>query len=416
MTQPAPTALAAAAAVADRLTEPRTGRSSDGRARPQSLAGGAVGIALLHIERALSGHGDEKTAHRWLSFAVSEPLSTGANANLFHGAPALGLVLHAAAATTSRYRRPLAAVDDQVVALTRSRLAAAGARIDRGDGLPMREFDLIHGLTGLGVYHLHRHPAHPVTRDVLAYLVRLTHHPLLTGNDVRRGNHSLPPWWLPVGLTGEPDPTRYPHGHGNLGVSHGISAVIALVSLAVLQDLNVPGGRDAIAVLCAWTDQWRQDTDAGAWWPGYLTIDHLRYGIDRSQQPRPSWCYGIAGTARAQQLAGQALADPVRQHTAEMAILAVLRDPAQRELLSDIGLCHGKAGLMHAGWRMAADARNPDLVGALSDITAQLTIQVSGSTGDSEFMDGAAGAALALQTAGTGTAPASCWDAFLLLA
>lgn len=414
MTGPDPTALAVAAAIADRLADPRTGRSSGGRARPQSLAGGAVGIALLHIECALSGHGDEKTAHRWLSLAAAEPLSTGANANLFHGAPALGLVLHAAAATTSRYRRPLAAVDDQVVALTRSRLAAAHARIDRGDRLPMREFDLIHGLTGLGVYHLHRHPDHPVTRDVLGYLVRLTHP--LPGDDPCRVGDGLPPWWLPVGLTGEPDPTQYPHGHGNLGVAHGISAVIALLSLAILHNLHVPGCQNAIAALCAWTDQWRQHTDTGAWWPGYLTIDHARHGIDQAQQPRPSWCYGIAGTARAQHLAGQALADPARRQTAETALLAVLRDPVQRERLPDIGLCHGKAGLLHAGSRVAADTRNPDLTGALSDLITQLTRQVSGSTGDPELMDGAAGAALALHTAGTGTTPASCWDAFLLLA
>ncbi|MGM1058382.1 hypothetical protein [Saccharothrix sp. Mg75] len=38
----------------------------------------------------------------------------------------------------------------------------------------MAEYDLICGLSGLGAYHLHRHPQHEITAEVLSYLVRLT--------------------------------------------------------------------------------------------------------------------------------------------------------------------------------------------------------------------------------------------------
>lgn len=256
-------ALAAATAIAE--TQALQAWPLSGRARPQSLAGGAVGIALLHIERARSGYGDEALAHAWLKLAASEPISTGGNANLFHGAPALGFALHAAG--TTRYRRTLAALDDTTITLTRTRLAAAHARIDRRNPLLIREFDLIHGLTGLGVYHLHRHPAHPVTRDVLAYLVRLTHP--LPG---RPNATDVPPWWMPVGLSSEPHP-NYPQGHGNLGMAHGISAVMALLSLAVLHGVPATGARDALARLCAWTDHWCHHDTTGPWWPGYLTSD-----------------------------------------------------------------------------------------------------------------------------------------------
>lgn len=413
MTPPDPVALAAAGAVAAALADPPTApaASADPRKRSQSLAGGAVGIALLHIERARSGHGDEATAHRWLSLAASEQVSVGGNANLFHGAPALGYVLDAAVGITGRYRRTLTAIDAQITTITHTRLAAAHARIDRGDPLLMREFDLVHGLTGFGVYHLRRHPDHPITRDVLAYLVRITR-PLPITRDSPNLADDLPPWWMPVGLTGDPSP-QFPYGHGNLGVAHGISAVIALLSLAVLHDLPVPGARDAIATLCAWTDQWRGHT-AGPWWPGYLTANNARR-VDPPQQPRPSWCYGVAGTARAQQLAGLALADDTRQRVAEDAVLAALRDPTQRALLPDIGLCHGQAGLLQASWRMATCARTGDLAAELPDLAARLTNQLSGLVTDPELMEGAAGAALALHTIGTGTTPTSRWDAFLLL-
>lgn len=63
MISPVPQALAAADTIADRLTDPTlVYRAGLGRHRPQSLAGGAAGIALLHIERARTGHGDPALA------------------------------------------------------------------------------------------------------------------------------------------------------------------------------------------------------------------------------------------------------------------------------------------------------------------------------------------------------------------
>ena len=412
LTNPAPTA-AIVDEVAARLADPdAVTTAATARGRRSSLAGGAIGIALLHIERARSGHGDEATMHRWLTHAAGQPVSSAADANLFHGAPALAFVLHCAAAGTGRYRRPLAALDDAVHTLTRTRLDAASARLATGEPPLMREFDLVHGLTGLGVYHLSAHPHHPITRDVLAYLVRLTQP--ICDTAPRHGSTRLPPWWMPVALSGEPDPTRFPHGHANLGVAHGMSAVIALFSLAVLRGVDVAGSRDALTALCAWTDQWRQGSPAVPWWPGYLTLTD-EGAVAASARPRSSWCYGIAGTARAQQLAGLALADTGRTHQAEHAILAALRRPQQHDLLPEMGLCHGTAGLLQAAWRTADTSSNPHLAAELPGLAAQLTTQLHQRTSDPELMDGAAGAALAVHTVATGRAPASGWDAFLLL-
>ena len=405
-------AMAAADALAAALSDPRTAWAATppgGRAWPQSLAGGAAGIALLHIERARSGHGDWNTAHSWLSWAASEDLTAAANASLYLGAPAVAFVAHAAAGSSRRYRRALNKLDNATLMVTRKRLADAHARIDRGERPALKEFDLIRGLAGLGAYHLRRHPEHDITRDVLTYLVRLTE-PLPRGGE-------LPPWWTDVSPNGDPSPDC-PGGHGNVGLSHGIGAVLSLLSLALLRGLHIPGGQEAIGRICAWTDQWRQHDDAGPWWPGFITTEHVRQQhVDPTHRPRPSWCYGIGGTARAQQLAGMALKDTARQHAAETAMLAALRDQAQLELLGDeIGLCHGTAGLFQAAWRVAADARTPGIDAELPRLTARLTAQISHPLPNPELLDGAAGAALALHTIGTGTAPATGWDTLLLLA
>ncbi|BAJ31653.1 MULTISPECIES: lanthionine synthetase C family protein [Kitasatospora] len=408
----ATTALTAADRLARALADPNTvwplGHPDGGRSWPQSLAGGAAGIALLHVERARTGYGDWDTAHTWLLAALDGDISAAANANLYFGAPALAFVTSLAAAASSRYQRVLERLDTATATVTRSRLAAARHRIDRAQRPPMEEFDLIQGLSGLGAYHLSRHPDHEITREVLAYLVRLT--------EPMPDPSGLPPWWMDVGPTGAPHPD-YPGGHGNFGTAHGIGSVLSILSRALLHGLAVPGTADAVERICSWTDRWRQDDETGPWWPGQLTVGQTVGGhLDPALHPRPSWCYGVSGTARAQQLAGLALGDPKRVNDAEKAILAALRDPRQLAELPDTGLCHGTAGLLHAAWRMATTTGNRAIATELPYLADRLVTALGHDRLDPELLDGAAGAALALHTFGTGLTPAPRWDTFLALA
>ncbi|GGM76763.1 hypothetical protein GCM10012275_54310 [Longimycelium tulufanense] len=410
MIRPQPQALAAASAIAERLTDPSTVPAGVNRNRPQSLAGGFAGIALLHIERALSGHGDWYTADAWLAAAAAEPLSAGGNASLYFGAPAVGFVAHAAAAgRPGRLTQALERLDADTLTLTRRRLDHARTRLDRGERPVMAEFDLIRGLAGLAADHLRRHPDHEITRDVLAYLVRLTEPVTVDGQ-------TLPGWWVDVAPNGEVSP-EFPGGHGNLGMSHGIAAPLAVLSLAMRWGVVVDGHSEAIVRICAWLDFWQQDDPHGPWWPGFVTAEHARKGtIPLTVPRRPDWCYRTPGIARAQQLAGIALHDDERQRRAEGALLACLRDPDQLALVGDIGLCHGTAGLLQVTWRMATDAATPDLADELPGLVERLIGQLDTAHADPELLDGLAGVALALHTAGTGTAPRSGWDACLSLA
>lgn len=121
------------------------------------------------------------------------------------------------------------------------------------------------------------------------------------------------------------------------------------------------------------------------------------------------------GLARPQQLAALATGDLARQRTAEIAMLGCLRDHAQLDRITDSGLCHGMAGLFQSAWRMASDAHTPDLAAELPRLTTRLLTQFHSSPEETEFLDGHAGVALALHTAGTDTAPLAHWDACLLL-
>jgi hypothetical protein len=415
-------ARAVADAIADRLASPAGARGL-GLPQgwwPQSLAYGAAGVALLHIERARAGIASWQRAHDWLRCAAGGDVVSGDGSHLHYGAPALAFALHNAAHRPACYARALDALDGHIAAATRRRLERAHTRMDRGRLPALTEFDAIRGLSGIGAYLLHRHPDGELVRAVLTYLVRLT-------EPVTCGGERLPGWWSDLGPSGRPS-VDFPGGHGNNGMAHGVGGPLALLSLALRRGTAVDGQIDAIGRICAWLDQWRQRCDAGPWWPYWVTRAELREGrLARPRQQRPSWCYGTAGLARAQQLAALATRDTARQCMAEQALADALSKPRQLAATADLSLCHGFAGLVHIARCAAADATGPEVGACLPDL---LDAVLAGNDGDAErpaatllrspggdlgLLEGAAGIALAMHNAWSDTLSISGWDRCLLI-
>lgn len=377
---------------------------------PQSLTKGAAGIALLHIERAHAGTGTWRQAHRWIVTAVAGQVSATDTTGLYLGAPAVTLMLDAAAAgATGRYRGALADVDGHVAALAHRRVEAAMARISAGELPGFREYDVFFGLSGLGALLLRRDPGGSAMQRVLDYLVALTR-PLQIGSQV------LPGWW--VGH----DPHRrssaaYCTGHGNFGAAHGIAGPLALLSQAMRRGITVDGHREAITTICAWLDAWQQDGKAGPWWPEWITLADLRSGSPSQPGPnRPGWCYGTPGIARAGQMAAIATGDARLQQGYEQALTRCLDDPEQQARVTGLGLCHGWSGIYQTVWRATHDSRTPALADHLPRLAENLIPHTpSGATAEPGLLDGDAGTALALGTAVHNVAPISGWDACLLI-
>jgi hypothetical protein len=376
----------------------------------QSLTKGTPGIALLHIERALAGHGTWRHAHRWIMAAVAGHISATDTSGLYLGAPAITFMLDAAASgADDRYQDALADVDRHVVALALRRVEAATTRIQAGRLPGFREYDVFFGLSGIGALLLRRAPGGTAVERVLGYLVSLAK-PRLINGDV------LPGWWV-CHDPNRRDSAPFKYGHGNFGMAHGITGPLALLSQAMRRGLDVDGHREAIATICEWLDSWRQDSDVGPWWPEWITRAELLAG--RPSQPgpaRPSWCYGTPGIARAGQLASIATDDTQRQQMYEQALVRCLDDPVQQAHITDSGLCHGSAGLYQTVWRSAQDAESAGLAERLPGLAARLGHRASKRPPTNHgFLEGTAGTALALHTAARNSAPISGWDACLLI-
>lgn len=410
--------------IADRLAHPSL-IASRVATQPwwrQSLAHGAPGVALLHIERAAAGLAPWQPAQDWLTHITREPITAGPHSHPFYGAPALGHVLACAAGHPpgSAWQRALDAIDHAVTADTRRRTDAAHSRIDAARLPELQEFDAIRGLAGLGAYLLRRDPHGQAIRDVLGYLVRLT-------EPIPHRDTAVPGWWTATGPAGHVS-GQFPAGHGNLGVAHGISGPLTVLALAARRGITVPGHHTAINTICTWLDGQRTGTDGKSLWPYWATGAHRGPGQHaRSGRQRLAWCYGTAGVARTLQLAALATGNTRRQQDAEHALTTALADPAQTAMTTSWSICHGKGGLAQIAAAAASDATS-GCRSRLQAIAANLrhhaehqrpgpaaaAITLVDQAGPG-FLDGAAGAALTLTSPAPGGATCTGWERCLLI-
>ncbi len=372
----------------------------------QALADGAAGLALLHIGYAHTGIGDWATAHQWVKAMTARPVAADRDASLFRGAPAVAFVLRTAGLPA--YRRLLHDLDEHTVRIVRLRLAQAHERIEHNTLADLREFDLINGLTGLGVCLLHAHHANPTQsgdaplREVLSYLVRLT-------QSISIGGTPLPGWWTPHGPRGRPDP-RWPAGHANLGIAHGIAGPLALLSTTMIAGMTVPGQADAIERIDRFLDAWRCGPRHSPWWPGMISArEWANATVDQPGPQRPSWCYGTPGLTHARHLAAQALHHPAGIDAAQAALVACITDNAQLHQLGDDSLCHGRAGLVHSARRTLTDTDNAQVLADLERRWQQRNPKtIHSTTSANGLLEGHGGVALTHLPADIG------WDACLL--
>jgi lantibiotic biosynthesis protein len=370
------------------------------RWRDQSLSKGAAGIAILHAVRARDGLTGTHVVRAWLRAAIRRPLCAVPAAGLWFGPAAVGFSLHCAA--PGRCQQSLSRLDQVITDLTARRLATAISRLDAGARPSLTDFDLVSGLTGLGAYLLSHDPGQPLLRDILRYLIRLTG-PVHARDDA---GTEVPGWWT-ADLPARSDPGSVRQGHTDLGMAHGVTGILAFLSLARLSGVTVNGQENAICVIAEWVEDQQQVGPAGPWWPERVTLAALRGQEPAQAGPsRPSWCYGTPGISRALQLAAIAIGDRGLQQRAEDALARCLTDPTQLAQVTDPATCHGWSGVLATAWHAAADDQSGLLATALPDLTERLLVSarhavVAGfPTG---LIEGSAGIAAVLSLVATGT-------------
>ncbi|MBV8199111.1 MAG: lanthionine synthetase C family protein [Acidobacteria bacterium] len=339
-----------------------------------TLAGGTAGAALFFAYRAQSGaaggggEADNDSAAFFLDRSTDALASTPLAPDLYGGFT--GVAWAAEHLYSPRFADPGGEPD----------AAAAGAEsaepevedpLEEIDGALSRyldrtpwtaDYDLIRGLAGFGVYALERLPRPGAVACLTRIVDRLSetaeHGP--AGTTWHTAPELLPDWQRQL----------FPGGYYNLGVAHGVPAVIALLSATAdaMGRLGAAGDRAAAELaprarsLAGGATRWllaqRLPPGQGSWFGGTFTPEQPAQGS------RLAWCYGDPGIAASLLVTARAAGDAALERLAvELAVDAAAR-PAAASGVRDAGLCHGSAGLAHLFNRLYQETGEPRLAAA----------------------------------------------------
>lgn len=381
----------------------RSVMAAPGGCRDGSLAAGSAGLAVCAAQLART-HADphaEEAACAYIDEAVDVLASEPLTSSLYSGFPGIAWaadLVDRLLGTTDADRN--GAIDEAVTRLLERYPEQA-------------PYDLIDGLAGLGAYALARWPL-PGAMDCVSGVI---------GQLARRARHDSDGvfWWTPPSMRG-PRLDRYQPGGVDLGVAHGISGVIPFLARAHRLGIATQTTGALLDGAVRWLLAHMVGTASGPTVP-YFVADGAEPGPARS-----AWCYGDPGVAIALLLAARDVGEPAwAARATALAVRAASRPPAQTGVV-DAGLCHGSSGLAHLFNRMYQLTAEPVLAGA-ARFWAGRTIELC--AGPAPFQDtaaafgrrsafsglglleGAAGAALALEAAATTQEPV--WDQMLLI-
>ncbi len=276
-------------------------------------------------------------------------------------------------------------------------------------------FDLISGLTGVGLYFLDRGDAALARAGLDAVVGHLA------SAAERRADRVT--WHTRLELVPAHEHARYPTGWYNCGVAHGVPGVIGLLGRIA----ELPGAAPVVAELRDGAIRWMFDQ---------RTPDLTRSRFptvatpDQELSARTAWCYGDLGVAAviwdAQARAGASTAE------IQQIALAAVQRPFDQTGVVDAMLCHGAAGLGHIANRFAhatgevafrsaalvwferaLDSAEPgNGIGGFTIPGYDFVTKKHGRQTAVDFLDGAIGLGLALAGALTPLEPS--WDRLLL--
>jgi lantibiotic modifying enzyme len=380
--------------------------------RDPSLGRGQAGLALLYawLARTRRMPQADALARRCLDQAIEAATTQAMNVSLYGGftgvAWAVELVDHLLDPDAEDRSE---AVDDALVRLL--------SRADRWSA----PFDLVVGLTGLGVYALQRYPR-PSAIECLSRVVERL------GECAQHDEHGL--YWRtpPTEILDEEDRKRYASGRVDLGVAHGVAGPIALLGGICGAGLEQAAARPLLEGAVSWLLAHSVSTEAGQTFPVWVAP-----GFEPSPA-RCAWCYGDPGIAAALLMAARGVGDAAWEQSAVALACRAAERPASDARVVNACFCHGAAGLAHLYNRMYQATGEPTLGRAalywldrtlgfyrLARDCGGSWVQGNSDPGQRELwtwsgielVDGAVGVALVLLAAATSVEPT--WDRMFLI-
>lgn len=349
--------------VRERVFDPKNRNPSQSTVPWKSIAISHGYAALLLLFAALDdfypneGWGD--VSHAYV-LKLKEEISaeTSMDFSLFGGLTGSCFAIQMASKNKTRYVKLLSKLNDYLIqSVEKVYFEPIKEKFDLQLPLRAELYDVVSGIIGVGVYALNNLDD-PLFLNLLQQILELCITLIL--RKIPLGSYQVPGWYLPSHYQFlEIEKQQYPKGNFNLGIAHGVSGIIAFLSIASLRGICLPAQKEAIEWGASWLEKKKKMGHEHFYW-----LDRCSFEEETQESAKQAsyftmdaWCYGTAGVARTLYLAGKALHNASYQQLGLKAFQGIF----SRSQGSSPTFCHGQAGLLTLTHLMARDTNNEEL-------------------------------------------------------
>lgn len=304
---------------------------------------------------------DPQAAHRYV-LKIKESLEKDGfhDLSFYGGLTGICFALQQASAQGTRYQRMIHTLNTLLIEkIEKHYLLQFKEKRIRGESISSSLHDAISGLSGVGRYvleNLSEPRFHKLAQDITSACVTFSQPMQIDG-------HQVHGWYLNASDSiNERSKSICLKGNFNLGLAHGVTGVLAYLSLASLHGIDVEGQKDAIKRIALWIKAKSFIKNNTINWPYNISWEEeIEKKIEPKIHSRDAWCYGVPGIARALFLAGSSLKDNELKNFALEAFRGIFNRTQTEWHTPGPGLCHGLAGLLSITSAMARESECQEL-------------------------------------------------------
>ena len=290
--------------------------------------------------------------------------------SLFSGLAGICFSIDKASHGGTRYQRMLETLHSLLISQVETAcLQPIRSNLSHGTPSSSSLYDLIQGICGIGRYAL-EHLQLPHFRELIEKII---HTLIELCSPITVMGHSVPGWYLPpTDILNRKDQFGCPKGNFNLGLSHGVTGILAFLSIAYQKGVELDRQKETIKEIASWIQSKAFRKNSTIRWPTTVSWEEEveNKGTPYEINSQDAWCYGVPGISRTLLLAGKALNDPTLTDFALTAFRGIFSRSQEKWNLPGPALCHGLSGLLLLTHEMSKEEGCSDLnywVNALRD-------------------------------------------------
>lgn len=314
-----------------------------------TLGRGLAGILILmaELDRLFPNENWDEAAHLYV-LKIKDSIETHGvdSPSLYSGVSGVSFAIRQASRDGSRYQKFIRNLDEYLIdSIQKKCIDPFRDQLMKRDSSPNYFYDIINGLSGIGLYGLITLPNSAFQSILINIIQTLVDFTL----PVNIENKQVPGWYVhPDYMIRESEKQKYPNGNFNLGLSHGIPGVLAFLAIASLKGVVVERQRESIEKIATWLMCRTAMYKGVLSWKTHLSLqDEIEYpNTEDTFISRDAWCYGAPGIASALLLASKALQDDKMKKFAIDSLCSVFTRTQKEWVLPGPTFCHGISGLL----------------------------------------------------------------------